>query len=96
MPFLVTTSAEDGGFGFDKIAIRAWIVREIEQPEGLSYVGSLFSVGKRDGQVVTLKITNEFIVGSIHLTKYDADYPDHKLSGAEFEVYLDNNGNKKR
>ena len=93
---LVTTSAEDGSFGFDKVPYGAWIVREIEQPEGFVLCGESFSVEiKQDGQVVTLKITNEFIVGSIHLTKYDADYPDHKLSGAEFEVYLDSNGNKK-
>ncbi len=50
---------------------------------------------RRMRQVVELEITNKFIMGSIHLTKYDADYPDHKLSGAEFEVYLDSNGNKK-
>ena len=28
------------------------------------------------------------------LTKIDEEYPDHKLSGAEFEVYRDINDNK--
>lgn len=42
-----------------------------------------------------MEITNKFITGSIHLTKFDADYPDHKLTGATFEVYKDTNGDQK-
>ena len=30
----------------------------------------------------------------MQLTKVDKDYPDNKLSGAEFAVYRDSNGNK--
>lgn len=30
----------------------------------------------------------------MQLTKTDKDYPDNKLSGAEFSVYRDSNGNK--
>lgn len=40
------------------------------------------------------RITNEFIRGNLHLTKFDKDYPENKLSGAVFEVYRDTNGNK--
>ena len=32
--------------------------------------------------------------GDLRLTKVDKDYPDNKLTGAEFEVYRDTNGNK--
>ena len=93
---LVTTSAEDGSFNFEKVPYGSWIVCEIEQPAGFVLSEEPIPVEiKKDGQVVELEITNKFIMGSIHLTKYDADYPDHKLSGAEFEVYLDSNGNKK-
>ena len=92
----MTTSAEDGSFNFEKVPYGSWIVCEIEQPAAFVLSEEPIPVEiKKDGQVVELEITNKFIMGSIHLTKYDADYPDHKLSGAEFEVYLDSNGNKK-
>lgn len=34
------------------------------------------------------------IRGTVQLTKVDKDYPDNKLTGAEFSVYRDSNGNK--
>lgn len=46
-------------------------------------------------QVVEFEIINEFVRGNITLTKVDADYPDNKLTGAEFEVYKDVNGDGK-
>ena len=93
---LVTTSAEDGSFLFEKVPYGNWIVREIEQPEGFVLCEESFPVEiTKDAQVVTVEITNKFLTGGIHLTKYDADYPDHKLSGATFEVYRDSNGDQK-
>lgn len=93
---LVTTSAEDGSFGFEKVPYGKWIIREIEQPEGFVLSEESFPVEiTKDAQVVTVEITNKFITGSIHLTKFDADYPDHKLTGATFEVYKDTNGDQK-
>lgn len=93
---LVTTSAEDGSFLFEKVPYGNWIVREIEQPEGFVLCEESFPVEiSKDAQVVTVEITNKFLTGGIHLTKYDADYPDHKLSGATFEVYRDSNGDQK-
>lgn len=93
---LVTTSAEDGSFLFEKVPYGNWIVREIEQPEGFILCEESFPVEiSKDAQVVTVEITNKFLTGGIHLTKYDADYPDHKLSGATFEVYRDSNGDQK-
>lgn len=93
---LVTTSAEDGSFSFEKVPYGTWIVREIEQPEGFVLCEESFPVEiTKDAQAVTVEITNKFITGSIHLTKYDADYPDHKLTGATFEVYRDSNGDQK-
>ena len=40
------------------------------------------------------ELKNEFITGDVMTTKYDKDYPDNKLSDAEFGVYADLNGNK--
>ncbi len=93
---LVTTSAEDGSFAFEKVPYGTWTVREIEQPTGFVLCEEQFPVEiSKDAQVITVEITNKFITGSIHLTKYDADYPDHKLTGATFEVYRDSNGDQK-
>lgn len=92
---LVTTSAEGGSFQFEDIPYGLWIVREIEQPEGFVLSTDLFPVAvNEDGQVIEVEITNEFIRGNLHLTKFDKDYPENKLSGAVFEVYRDTNGNK--
>ena len=41
-----------------------------------------------------ISLANERIYGDLRLTKVDKDYPDNKLTGAEFEVYRDTNGNK--
>lgn len=92
---LTAVSAEDGRFRFEKIPAGNWLVREIEQPKGFVLSEELFPVTvKEQGQVIEIKITNKLIRGSVTLTKYDADYPENKLSGAAFEVYRDVNGNK--
>ena len=92
---VVTTSAEDGTFSFSDIPYGKWIVREIEQPEGFVLCTEQFPVViNEDAQVIEVEITNEFIRGNLHLTKFDKDYPENKLSGAVFEVYRDTNGNK--
>ena len=41
-----------------------------------------------------ISLANERVYGDLRLTKVDKDYPDNKLTGAEFEVYRDTNGNK--
>ena len=92
---LAAVSAEDGRFRFEKIPAGNWLVREIEQPKGFVLSEELFPVTvKEQGQVIEIKIANKLIRGSVTLTKYDADYPENKLSGAVFEVYRDVNGNK--
>lgn len=92
---LTAVSAEDGRFRFEKIPAGNWLMREIEQPKGFVLSEELFPVTvKEQGQVIEIKIANKLIRGSVTLTKYDADYPENKLSGAVFEVYRDVNGNK--
>jgi len=92
---MTAVSAEDGGFSFEKVPVGNWIVCEIEQPQGFVLSKDLFPVTvKEQGQIIEVKIANDLICGSITLTKYDADYPENKLSGAVFEVYRDVNSNK--
>ena len=40
-----------------------------------------------------VSFTNTLIRGSVRLTKFDADYPENKLSNAEFTLYVDTNQN---
>ena len=92
---MTAVSEENGSFQFDEIPTGSWILREIEQPQGYVLSEELFPVEiGEDGQVVEIELSNTLIRGRLTLTKYDADYPDHKLSGAVFEVYRDVNGNQ--
>lgn len=91
---MTAVSAADGSFRFDNVPVGDWVLREIQQPEGFVLSEEQFPVTvSEDEQIVEITIQNEQIRGNITLTKYDADYPDNKLTGAVFEVYRDSNGN---
>lgn len=92
---LTATSAEDGGFSFAAVPFGNWLVREIEAPTGFVLSDETFTVTvDQDGAVIEVEIENTLIRGTVQLTKVDKDYPDNKLTGAEFAVYRDSNGNK--
>lgn len=92
---LTATSAEDGGFSFADVPYGNWIVREIEAPTGFVLSEKTYPVTvDADGAVIEVEIENTRIRGTVQLTKTDRDYPDNKLTGAEFTVYRDSNGNK--
>lgn len=89
------TSAEDGSFSFSDVPFGDWVLKELESPEGFILCDEVIPVTiEEDGQVVEISLANERIYGSLRLTKVDKDYRDNKLTGAEFEVYRDTNGNK--
>ena len=91
-----TVTAADGSFSFEKVLYGTWVIREIESPTGfvLSEEEITVTIGAVD-EVVEIELVNYFIKGNIELTKVDKDYPDNKLTGAEFEVYADTNGDGK-
>ena len=92
---LTATSAEDGGFSFAGVPYGNWLVREIEAPTGFVLSDETFAVTvDKDDAVIEVEIENTLIRGTVQLTKVDKDYPDNKLTGAEFAVYRDSNGNK--
>ncbi|NCC86383.1 MAG: TonB-dependent receptor [Clostridia bacterium] len=94
---LTTTSADDGSFSFVDVPYGSYIVREIEAPKGyvLSDTNFVVSItGCDESEELLFAIVNKAIRGNVTLTKVDTDYPDNKLTGAEFEVYEDTNGNK--
>ena len=91
-----TVTAADGSFSFEKVPYGTWVIREIESPTGfvLSEEEITVAIGAVD-EVVEIEFVNYFIKGNIELTKVDKDYPDNTLTGAEFEVYSDTNGDGK-
>ena len=91
-----TVTAADGSFSFEKVPYGTWVIREIESPTGfvLSEEEITVTIGAVD-EVVEIELVNYFIKGNIELTKVDNDYPDNRLTGAEFEVYADANGDGK-
>lgn len=92
---LTATSAEDGSFSFAHVPFGNWVVREIEAPTGFVLSEKTYPVTvDADGAVIEVEIENTRIRGTVQLTKTDRDYPDNKLTGAEFTVYRDSNGNK--
>lgn len=92
---LTTTSAEDGSFSFVGVPYGEWIIREIKAPTGYILTEESYPVTVNyHGEMIEVEIVNERIRGTVQLTKVDADYPENKLTGAEFEVYRDTNVNK--
>ena len=92
---MVTESNEIGYFEFDKVPVGNFLIREIAPPEAFVLTEEIFPVEiTEEGQTIEITIENQIIKGTAETTKVDADFPDHKLSGAVFEVYadVDNNG----
>ncbi len=87
---MVTESNEIGYFEFASVPYGRYIVKEIQSPTGFLLSDDTFPVEiKEDGQVIEITIENQIIKGTVETIKVDADYPDHKLSGAVFEIYAD-------
>ncbi len=84
-----------GTLNLTRYRLETWLVREIAPPAAFVLTEEIFPVEiTEDGQTIEITIENQIIKGTAETTKVDADYPDHKLSGAVFEIYadVDNNG----
>ena len=92
---LTATSLEDGSFSFEGVPYGNWLLKEVQGVTGFALSDEAFPVTiDEDGAVVEIAIENQRIYGNLRLTKVDKDYPGNKLTGAEFEVYRDSNGNQ--
>ena len=90
------TEAETGIYRMDDLRYGGYFLFEKTSPEGfLKDENYHYFEISRDGEVVTVEneadvgFLNNAITGSVQTTKVDAEYPDHKLAGAVFEIYLD-------
>ena len=92
---LVSHSDENGAFSFENVPFGDYIVREVKAPTGyvlnevIHYVSVSF-----DEQVIEVKLINRLMIGSVRLTKVDAEYPANKLTGAVFALYQDTDGDE--
>lgn len=92
---LTAESNEIGVFGFFDVPYGNWIVRELKPASAFVLNETVYPVTVSENEeVIEFEIENRFIVGSVQTTKVDAEYPDHKLTGAVFEIYADVDGNQ--
>jgi len=87
---MTATSDENGCFSFANIPYGDYVVKEIAAPAGYVLSYKIYPVTvSENGQVVEITAENTKIRGNVSVTKIDAEYPDNKLTGAEFTVYSD-------
>ena len=84
--YMVTESAEDGTFKFEKIPYGTWVVREIEPAVGFGLNEKAYQITiQEDGDVVEIKLENRYICGDIEGLKLDED--GNVIAGAKFGLF---------
>lgn len=92
------TTDENGQIMVEGLYYGTYLVSEVADNQSQNYVLPEPQQVVVDGNapaVIALSFTNEFPHGKVWLTKYDAEYPDNKLTGAKFAIFADENGNGK-
>ncbi len=90
---MTCVSDGDGLFFFAGLPYGDYAVLEMEAPEGFVPDGTPYPVSVReDGELVEIGLENVRFSGAAELTKVDEDYPENRLTGAEFEIWLDLDG----
>lgn len=80
-----------GKASFKNVLIGTYTVEEINAPD--RYVAQKSqTVTVKNGQTASVTFNNTLKRGNIELTKVDEEYPDNKLSGAEFTVTITKDG----
>ena len=87
---MTSDSDSKGEFGFENIPFGSYIVREIAAPTGYVLSDESYPVTvSEDGETINIRTVNDKIKGNVTVTKIDEEYPDNRLSGAEFTAYSD-------
>lgn len=82
---MTATSSEDGSFYFNDIPVGAYIVREIEAPEGYILDDKSHEVNiTDDGQIIELKIVNVMKIGMLSLIH---NYLSSPKTGADYMIF---------
>ena len=82
---------EDGIVDINNLKPGNYTVTE-QIPEGYVAQESQ-TVAVEAGKTTVVRFSNVTVKGRVELTKVDAEYPENKLTGAEFEVYIDVDAN---
>ena len=85
---------QEGVYEYTGLRYGKYTIREVISPEGFILNDKIYSFSVTENDYTYEINDNDFegvankpIKGSITVTKVDAEYPDHKLTGAEFTVY---------
>lgn len=93
---LMTAEANEiGVFLFEDVPYGNWLIRELKPAPAFVLNENVYpvTIGGNE-ETVEITVENRFITGAVQTTKVDAEYPDNKLTGAVFEVYVDADGNQ--
>ena len=92
---MTAESNEIGVFLFEDIPYGTWLIRELKPAPAFVLNENVYPVTVSENEeTVEITVENRFITGAVQTTKVDAEYPDNKLTGAVFEVYVDADGNQ--
>lgn len=92
---MTATSGPDGKFLFENVRYGKWLVRELSCPEQYVLSEEIFEATiSENGETVSFTAVNKYVTGKVQVVKISSNDHSKLLSGAEFEVYLDVNGNQ--
>lgn len=94
------TEGENGVYTMDNLRYNGYFLYEKVAPNGfLKNDGYYYFEIRNDGETVVVEneagigFTNQPIKGNVTTTKVDEEYPENKLTGAEFHIYADTDKN---
>ena len=91
---VIAETDETGAFQFDYIPYGDWIVKELSCPEQYVMSDQSYDISITENcQSVPIKVVNRKVIGSVKVIKLNKADTEQRLSGAEFELYQDTDGN---
>lgn len=92
---MTAVSRADGKFLFENVRYGKWIVKELSCPAQYVLSDETFEATiSENGETLTITAVNKHVTGKVQVVKISSKDHNKLLSGAEFEVYLDVNGNQ--